>query len=278
MNEASVGHQCPECVAEGRRTVRPARTAFGGTGAGAAGHVTIALIALNVLAFFATIISSGSADSVAGGGLGGLIGGFTPLHEWGAQVTQPMGRFVGTNEEVPLPGGLVDGEFYRMFTSMFLHYGALHLLLNMWGLWILGRPLEELLGRARFVALYLLSGLGGSVSVYLFSDPNGFTAGASGAIFGLFAALIVVLRRMRRSVAGIVPVLVINLVITLGVPGISIAGHFGGMVTGAAVAAGLAYAPRTVRTPVQVATIVGVLVLLGVLTIGWTLALPAVPT
>ena len=134
-----------------------------------------------------------------------------------------------------------------------------------------------MLGRARFLALYLLAGFGGSVAVYVFSNPNAFSAGASGAIFGLFGALIVVLRKLGRSLAGIIPVLVINLVITLGVPGISIAAHFGGLVTGALVAAGLAYAPRNSRTPVQLATIIGALLLLLAITVGWTFALPPVP-
>ena len=133
---------------------------------------------------------------------------------------------------------MVDGEYYRLFTSMFLHYGLLHLVLNMWVLWVLGRPLEAALGPVRFLALYLVAGLGGSVAVYLLASPYSLTAGASGAIFGLFAALIVVMRKMRCSIAGIVPVLVFNLVITFTVPGISIAGHLGGLVIGAIVAAG----------------------------------------
>ncbi|GAA2634324.1 rhomboid family intramembrane serine protease [Dactylosporangium fulvum] len=268
MNEASVGFQCPECVREGARSQRPVQTMFGGGRSGVQGTVTITLIVINVLVFVASIISSGRADAIAGGGLGGLLGGSTPLHEWGALVTYPAGEYLdGPNAglKVLLPGGMHDGEYYRIFTSMFLHYGILHLAMNMWALWVLGRPLEALLGRIRFLALYVVAGLGGSIAVYLFANPTSHTAGASGAIFGLFAALIVVLRKMRRSVAGIIPVLVLNLVITFSVPGISIAGHLGGMVTGALVAAGLAYAPQKQRGLIQATAVASVVVVLAVL-------------
>jgi len=266
MNEASVGFQCPECVRDGARTQRPVRTAFGGGTSGAAGTVTITLIIVNVLVFLASIVSAGNAKAVAGGGMGGLLGGSTPLHEWGALVTYPIGILLdGNNTQVLIPGGMHDGEYYRIFTSMFLHYGVIHLGLNMWVLWQLGRPLEAMFGRVRFLALYLLCGIGGGVAVYLFANPSAETAGASGAIFGLFAALILVLRKMGRSIAGIVPVLVLNLVITFSVPGISIAGHLGGLVTGALVGAGFAFAPRERRTLVQAGAALAVLLLLGVL-------------
>jgi membrane associated rhomboid family serine protease len=264
MREASVGHQCPECVAEGRRTQRRPQTAFGGSGAGQRGYATITLVAINVIVAIAAF-ASGGTNSLGGGGLGGLLGGSTPLHQWAALITQPLGR-TADGQIVVLPGGLVDGEYYRLFTSMFLHYGLLHLLMNMWALWVLGRALEAMLGPVRFLALYLVSGLGGSVAVYLFANPHVQTAGASGAIFGLFAALIVLLRKMRLSVAGVVPVLIVNLIFTFSVPGISIAGHLGGMVTGALVAAGLAYAPRPIRTQIQVAAVGATLLILAALT------------
>ncbi|HEX5542004.1 MAG TPA: rhomboid family intramembrane serine protease [Micromonospora sp.] len=244
MNEASVGHQCPECVAEGRRTQRPVRTAFGGSAAGQHGFVTKTLIGINVaVALLAAGI--GGLGAIAGGAWGGLLGGGTALHLHGAML----------GYGVYVPGGplhgVVAGEYYRLFTSMFLHYGLLHLLMNMWALWIIGRTLEGALGRARFLTLYLVSGLGGSVAVYYFA-PTSLAAGASGAIFGLFAALFVILRRLGRDTSGVVPILVINLIFTFTVPGISIAGHLGGLVVGAIAAAILAYAPRRHRTLVQV--------------------------
>jgi membrane associated rhomboid family serine protease len=168
---------------------------------------------------------------------------------------------------------IAAGEYYRMFTSMFLHYGIVHLLMNMWALWILGRTLEAVLGPARFLALYLLAGLGGSVAVYYFA-PNTLTAGASGAIFGLFAALFVVLRKMGRDTSSVVPVIVLNVVFTFAVPGISIAGHLGGLVVGAIVGAILAHAPRERRSLVQAGGAAAVAALLIVMTLVRTAALP----
>ncbi|MEV4627690.1 rhomboid family intramembrane serine protease [Micromonospora sp. NPDC049523] len=245
MREASVGHQCPECVAEGRRSQRPARTAFGGGAAGRAGYVTKTLIGLNVLLMLISIASAGGGDAVAGGGLGGLLGGGTPLTRWGSVLGfasyQPFGA----------PHGVAADEYYRLFTAMFLHYGIVHLLLNMWALWMLGRTLEATLGPLRFLALYLIAGLGGNVAAYLFSAPNAQTVGASTAIFGLFAALFIIMRRMGRDTSAVVPVLVVNLVFTFAVPGISIAGHLGGLVIGALMALVLAYAPRMRRSVFQ---------------------------
>ncbi|MEV4480247.1 rhomboid family intramembrane serine protease [Micromonospora coxensis] len=256
MRDASVGHQCPECVNEGRRSVRPARTAFGGGAAGRRGLVTRTLIALNLLMMVLSVASDGGGDSMAGGGLGGLLGGGTPLTQWGAVLAEWPPRF-------PVEG-IVTGEWYRLVTAMFLHYGLVHLLLNMWALWVLGRDLEALLGPLRFLALYLVAGLGGNVAAYLFSSPNSASAGASTAIFGLFAAVFVLMRRLGRDTSAIVPILVINLIFTFTVPGISIPGHVGGLVTGAAMGWVLAYAPRMRRSVFQsVGTAIILVALLG---------------
>ncbi|MGC5306194.1 rhomboid family intramembrane serine protease [Micromonospora zamorensis] len=247
MRDASVGHQCPECVDEGRRSVRPARTAFGGGTAGRHGYVTKTLIAVNALLLLLSIASARGGDAAMGGsGFGGLMGGSTPLTEWGAV----LGRAYLSDYTL---GGIAEGQWYRLVTAMFLHYGVLHLLLNMWALWVLGRSLEANLGRVRFAALYLIAGLGGNVAAYLFSSPRAATVGASTAVFGLFAALIIIERKLGRDISRIIPILVINLVFTLAVPGISIPGHLGGLVVGALMALVLAYAPRGRRTLVQVA-------------------------
>ncbi|MEU0547270.1 rhomboid family intramembrane serine protease [Micromonospora sp. NPDC005979] len=248
MREASVGHQCPECVNEGRRSVRPARTAFGGGAAGRHGYVTKALIALNVLFFLLSIASARSGTALVGGsGFGGLAGDETPLTRWGGVLGYASYVAFGPVH------GVAAGEWYRLVTAMFLHYGVIHLLLNMWALWVLGRELEGALGRARFLALYLIAGLGGNVAVFLVSAPNQPpTVGASTATFGLFAAIFVIMRRLGLNTSAIVPILVINLVFTFAVPGISIPGHLGGLAVGGAMAAVLAYAPRERRTLVQV--------------------------
>ncbi|TDC57736.1 rhomboid family intramembrane serine protease [Micromonospora sp. KC207] len=267
MRDASVGHQCPECVDEGRRSVRPARTAFGGGAVGRLGYVTKALIALNVLLMLLSIASDRGGDAVAGGsGFGGLMGGSTPLTDWGSVLGQALFPDGSVH-------GIVQGEWYRLVTAMFLHYGVVHLLLNMWALWVLGRSLEANLGPLRFLALYLIAGFGGNVAAYLFSAENATTAGASTAIFGLFAALIVIERRMGRDISSVLPVLVINLVFTLTVPGISIPGHLGGLVTGGAMALMLAYAPRSRRTLFQAAGATVLLVALLALAVVRTLML-----
>jgi membrane associated rhomboid family serine protease len=134
---------------------------------------------------------------------------------------------------------------------MFVHYGVLHLLTNMYALWILGRDMERVLGPLRFVGLYVLAGLGGNVAAYLFAPPNGFTAGASTAVFGLMAAIFVILKRLKLSVAPILPVIVINVVFTFVIANISIAGHLGGLAVGAVVAGILAYAPAQRRNLYQ---------------------------
>jgi membrane associated rhomboid family serine protease len=264
MHDAAVGHHCPECARQGRGTRVSARTAFGGTLAGEHGHVTKTLIGISVAVFVLTVVA---------GGTNALQGAATNLHGWGSMVPGMPG----------FGDGVVNGEYYRMITSMFLHYGVFHLLLNMWALWVVGGVLEPLLGRARFLTLYLVSGLGGSVAIYLTAGLDVYlfdaqrpmfgtlltqTAGASGAVFGLFGAFYVVLRRLQRNTSAITLILVINLVFTFVLAGrISVAGHLGGLVTGALLAAGLAYAPRQHRTAVQVATVGAVTLALIVLTV-----------
>ena len=266
MREAAVGHQCPECVAEGRRTQRQTRTAFGGSTLGRQGYVTITLIAVNVLMLLLSLASSRNpGGAVAGGGLGGLLGGDTPLMDKLAVIGQCGDPRVG-----PLaPCGVADGEYYRLFTAMFMHYGALHLLMNMYALWILGRSLEAFLGPVRFLALYLVAGIGGNVAAYVF-QPGALSAGASTAIFGLFAALFLVLRKLGLNAAAVLPIIIVNLVFTLTVPGISIAGHLGGFVVGGLIGAGLAYAPKEGRAAVQTATIVIAVLALGGLSLWQT--------
>jgi membrane associated rhomboid family serine protease len=272
LREAPVGYQCPECVAEGRRTVRPARTVFGGSALGARGYVTKALIFINVAVMIASVATA-RGGGIAGGGLGGLLGGITPLTEWGSVwgvVELTAGR--GGPVVAVVPVGIADGEYYRLLTSMFLHYGLLHLALNMWALWVLGRELESSLGPGRFLTLYLLSGLGGSVAAYLFA-PEAMSAGASGAIYGLFAALFVVFRRLNRDTSAIITVLVINLIFSFSVRVISIEAHLGGLVMGAAIGVALAYAPRALRNKVLVASVAASVLILSALTVIQTAAI-----
>jgi membrane associated rhomboid family serine protease len=267
MTEASVGHQCPECVAEGKRSQRPARTAFGGSRVGQAALATRGLIAINVAVMVVSAILGGPKAIAGAGGWFGLMGAQTPVTRWGEVLGYAPYTLGG---EVH---GIAAGEWWRLGTAMFLHYGALHLLLNMTLLWQLGRYLEGKLGPLRFTALYLLAGLGGNVAAYIFTAQNQPAAGASTAIFGLVAAMFVVNRRLKLDVSRLIPLLVVNLLFTFSVPNVSVAGHLGGLVAGAAVAVALAYAPRERRTPVQV---VGCAVVLVVLLVGAVLRTQAI--
>lgn len=245
MHEAAVGHQCPECVAAGRKSQRPARTAFGGSRAGQAGYATRTLIGINVAVMVISALAGGAKAIAGSGGWFGLMGDQTSVTRWGEVLGYAPYTIGG---EVH---GVAAGEWWRLVTAMFLHYGVLHLLLNMVLLWQLGRYLEAKLGPIRFTGLYLLAGLGGNVAAYLFTAQNQPAAGASTAIFGLVAAMIIVNRRLNLDISALIPLLVVNLLFTFAVPNISIAGHLGGLVAGGIVAVILAYAPAPRRAPVQ---------------------------
>jgi membrane associated rhomboid family serine protease len=275
MTEASVGHQCPECVSEGRRTTRSVRTIFGGSAAGVRGWVSAGLVAINTLLLFVSVGSTGGASALFGGGFGGLLGRPTPVTNWGEVVGECPNQLQNATHYVLC--GVSNGEYYRLFTYMFLHYGLIHLATNMLSLLVLGRALEAALGPLRFTILYLVSGLGGGVAIYAFA-PNGGTVGASGAIFGLFAALFVVMRRLGRDTTSFIPLLVINILISFA-PGISLAGHLGGLVTGAMVALAMAYAPPKSRNVVTAMVVVGLLLVMGATVIAQTAFLQgSIPT
>jgi membrane associated rhomboid family serine protease len=247
MIPASVGHQCPECVRDAARSQRPSVTAFGGNARiGSQGYVTKTLIAINVAMLLVSAAVSG-AGTLFGGGLGGILGGSSKLNSWGGMVGSRAEVHEGILYSYDV---FAQGEVYRFVTSMFLHAGVIHLALNMWALWVVGRVIEQALGPGRFLGLYLVSGLGGSLAVYLFTGPT-YTVGASGAIFGLFGALFILLRRVGRDASSMLSLIVINVVFTFLVPGISIAGHLGGLATGTVAALGLAYAPQKNRALIQ---------------------------
>jgi membrane associated rhomboid family serine protease len=230
MRDAAVGHQCEECVRGGAKAVRQPRPQQRTTPV-----ITYGLIAINVVMFVLETVSSGVQSELV--------------------LRSPA---------------VANGDLYRLLTSAFMHYGLTHLLFNMYALFIVGPPLEVWLGRLRFGALYALSALGGSVLVYLVSPLNAATAGASGAVFGLFGASFVVGKRLNLDVRWVVGLIVINLAFTFVIPlmggqNISWQGHIGGLVTGALVAAAYAYAPRERRTVIQVSVTVAVLVVFALL-------------
>lgn len=221
MQAASVGFQCPECVAAGAKTVRQGRTVFGGRISGDTSRLSIAIIALNVGVF-----------------LVGLVMGERELQVRFGNIAGPV-RFVPGGEL----GGVATGEYYRLFTAAFLHAGVFHIALNMFVLAQLGPVLERALGRVRFLTLYLLAALGGSTLSFLVSDQGVLGVGASGAIFGLFGAYYIVVRRLGGETKSILVLLAINIVITFAVPIIDWRAHVGGLVIGSLLAVAFAYTP-----------------------------------
>lgn len=204
MRAAPVGWQCAECVKRDSRKApvvrwRPSEGRLGNT---RLTPVTIALIAINVIVYLA---SSGSRTSIE------IRFGVVPYF-------------------------IHRGEWYRLLTGAFLHVDVTHLLFNMVSLAIIGAPTEVLLGRLRFLGVYLIAGLGGSVASYLFGNPLVNAVGASGAIFGLFGAYFVLARRRGFDLRTVSILIVINLVISFADPGIDWLGHLGGLVVGAVLA------------------------------------------
>jgi len=159
--------------------------------------------------------------------------------------------------------GVDDGAYWQLLTSAFTHVEIWHIGFNMLALWILGPQLELAIGRVRFLALYLGSALGGSAMVYWFAPANGYTLGASGAIFGLMGALLVLAFKVRGNVQGIVVWIGINALITVVGRGfISWQGHLGGFLAGLLLGAVIIYAPRERRTVVQAVGIAAAFVLI----------------
>jgi membrane associated rhomboid family serine protease len=217
---APVGIRCPDHAGGPQARPHAARGSLHAprflTSLGAA-YVTRALVILNVGVFFVNL-AQGASLSNNGGSLfidGALIG---------------RGQLV-SGEMI----GVAEGEWYRMITAMFLHGSLLHLLTNMVMLYWIGTPMEQAVGHLRFLLIYFVSGLCGSAGALMLTDPNAITVGASGAIFGILGAALVY-ERQRTFVLGgsALSIIVINLVITFAIPNISIGGHIGGLIGGAA--------------------------------------------
>lgn len=165
--------------------------------------------------------------------------------------------------------GVAEGQWYRLLTSMFLHADGnpMHIIFNMLSLWWIGGPLEAALGRARYLALYLVSGLAGSALTYLIAAPNQPSLGASGAIFGLFGATAVLMRRLNYDMRPILALLVINLIFTFGASNIAWQAHIGGLVAGVVIGYAMVHAPRERRSLVQYGVCGVVLVAVVVMTL-----------
>ncbi len=206
MHQASVGFHCPECTRAGAQKVyRPGDLV-------SRPLVTMALVAANVVVF---MISLGAGDQI-----------------------NRRDRFDGLSFDYGINGGLIDvrGEWYRLFTGGFLHSGVIHLGFNMLLLWMIGSQLEAALGRWRYGLLYVGSLLAGSAGA-LVADPNALTVGASGAVYGLMGAAVIAQRANGISFwqSGIGTLVVVNIIVSVTVPGISVGGHAGGLIGGLAV-------------------------------------------
>ncbi|MBC9726406.1 rhomboid family intramembrane serine protease [Streptomyces sp. TRM68367] len=247
MISASVGFQCPNCVRDGSGTghapgASTPRTIAGGTIAADPRLLTKILVGINVAVFIAVQASPSLVNHLA------LVGAWPPA-PWGP--TQ----------------GVAEGEWYRLITSMFTHEAIWHIAFNMLALWWLGGPLEAALGRTRYLALYFTSGLAGSALTYLLASGSTASLGASGAIFGLFGATAVLMRRLNQDMRPVIALLVINLILTFGWSNIAWQAHIGGLVAGLVIGYAMVHAPRERRALIQFGTCALLLVAVVLITL-----------
>lgn len=235
QTQAAVGVHCPECVREGRpaRPPRGRRVANFFRPGGSTPAVTYTLIGVNLAVFALQFLS---------GGLVTALGVYVP------QITA----------EQP----------WRMITAIFLHSPSwfLHILFNMYALFLFGPTLEAALGRVRFLALYLTAGFAGSVAVLLLA-PNSAVLGASGAVFGLFGAFFVIQRRMGANATQIFVIIAINFALGFFIANVSWQAHLGGLVGGAAIAAIYTRTRRREQRAAQIIGVAGVIVVLIAVTV-----------
>lgn len=246
MIPGSVGFQCPECVQRGHRETRQLRLPYGGTRVANTRATSVTLIVINAVVFVAVLLTGGSFA-----GLFNLLAltpqGVCPV---GDQIllTDAAGCVA---EGYAWQPGVASGAPWQVITSGFTHSSPLHILFNMLVLWMLGPTIENVFGRARYLAVYLVALLGGSAGVMLFSPPFISTIGASGAIYGLMGALLLLAVKHKGDVRGIMFWLGLNVVLSFTWSGISWEGHLGGLLGGAATAAVLMYLPKERRATWQ---------------------------
>ena len=235
MTATPVGMRCPECARQ-RTKVTTGTRSFGRSTAAPAAYT---LIAVNALVFLAEIA----------GGTGGFDASGSVVNDFALRGT-----------------AIADGEWYRIVTGGFLHAGPVHLLFNMFALYVLGSLLEPSIGTPRFVFLYGASLLAGALGALLLTDAADNTVGASGAIFGIFGAAFVIARgRGLDAIAGQIGLLLlINLALTFGIPGISIGGHLGGLAGGVLCALAIVAGDRGMLGPRRLEAELGLMAAVGV--------------
>jgi membrane associated rhomboid family serine protease len=237
LRSAAVGQQCLDCIKASHAGSRTASGLFGGRNAASA-TVTWALVGINILLYLVELARPNLANDL---GMVGLV------------------TFTG---HLPLVG-VATGQWYRLITSAFLPppgggLGPLDIIFNLWALIVVGPALEKILGHTRFIAVYLVSAVGGSVLFYYLAQPNAQALGASGAIFGLLGAWFVVAKRLGLDNRWLISVVVINFFLDLLLRSeIAWQAHVGGLLAGGLLTAAFAYAPRQRRAYLQAgATIV----------------------
>ncbi|MBH0778895.1 rhomboid family intramembrane serine protease [Nocardia bovistercoris] len=233
LRPAAVGQHCVDCLAQDQRSAPQMRTVAGASVARTPiPFVTYALIVANVVIFAITA----------------------------AQARSLMDNYYGSplfSRYMLVPRLVADGQFERVIGSGFLHWGPIHLALNMFALWVVGRNLEPGLGRSRYLAVYLVSLFGGSAASMVFQDQNTAAAGASGAVYGLFGAITVLLIRVRQNPNQMLILIGINIFISFSLPGISLSAHLGGLAAGTLATVGVLFLPQwlNARTPEAVRAI-----------------------
>jgi membrane associated rhomboid family serine protease len=227
MIPAPVGHQCPECVEQARREFRAGPGRHLRTASSNAPVTRILLAAILVMFVIEVVLGGGQS----------LFSGPPPrvMFDLGANFSavSPSGHFIG----------IAGGQYWRLFTSMFLHFGLFHIAFNAYALWLFGTIVEREFGSWRFAMIYFVSGFLAGAASYAFGPPMVLAAGASGAIFGVFGAFIAYNFRRRHlamaatNLRSAMLLIVINAFLAFAIPGIDWRAHLGGLVGGVAVSA-----------------------------------------
>ena len=255
MRDAAVGFHCPTCVSTANKGSRQNRAPYGGERSADPRLTTYVIIAVNALVWLA-IVATGAArsrlvDLLALSPTGRCTSAASPSQYYPSIDTSAVCATVRGGDGV-WHAGVADGAWWQLLSSAFTHIEIWHVAMNMFALFIFGPAVEQILGRSRFLAVYVLGALGGSVAVLWLSDAQGSTVGASGALFGLLGALLVCATKTRLNTSWLMQNLVLGVVISVvGWRLISWQGHLGGFLGGAAAAAIIVFAPKAQRSLLQ---------------------------
>ena len=255
MRDAAVGFQCPDCVKQANKGSRQNRAMYGGERSADPRLTSYVLIGINAVVWLMIAATGGRLSRVV------ELLALAPTGTCGSTST-PNQYYPGIDDAAVCVGatsgdgvwqaGVADGAWWQLLSSAFTHVEIWHVAMNMFALFIFGPALEGIIGRVRFLAVYLVSGVASSVVVLYLASPDSSTVGASGALFGLLGALLVVAKKARLNSQWLMQNLVVAVVITVvGWRLISWQGHLGGFIGGVVAAAIIAYAPKSSRSVVQ---------------------------